>query len=204
MVVSESSGGNFPQCPTGLIPARCYSLVDIGTQTDNYDGRSNTRRQVVLTFETPLNLIEGGDYDGQPFALSQFYTASLSAKAKLRHDLESWRGREFTAEELAGFDLQAVLGKTCTLNVISKTNKSRIGSILAAQSSVKLPPMVNKMVYFSLDAYDEKAFQSLPEWQRKFIEKSPEYKAIKSGKPKADPMGVSPDDIDDGDSSIPF
>ncbi len=202
MIVSENSGANLPQCPAGLRPARCYSVVDIGTQTDNYDGRSNTRRQVVLTFETPLDLIEDGSkYDGQPFALSQFYTASLSPKAKLRHDLEQWRGREFTPEELAGFDLQAVLGKTCTLNVVTKANKSRIGSVLSAQSGVKLPPQVNKTTYFSLDEYNEQAFQALPEWLRKFIEKSPEYKAIKSGKPLSQAQAQA-DTLSDDD--IPF
>lgn len=203
MIVSESGGANFPQCPTGLKHARCYSVVDLGTRTDVYEGRSNTRRQVVLTFETPLDLInDGGEHDGEPFALSAFYTASLSSKANLRKDLEAWRGREFTPEELKSFDLRVVLGKTCTISVINKKGKSRIDAVLAGQK-VQLPPQRNKSISFSLDEFDRTVFESLPEWQKKFIVASPEYKAIASGRPLA--TGNPADDggiIDDSD--LPF
>ena len=38
----------------------------------------------------------------QPFVLSKGHTLSLYEKANLRHNLESWRGKQFTAEEWPG------------------------------------------------------------------------------------------------------
>jgi len=58
---------------------------------------------------------------GKRFVVTNTYTASLNEKANLRRDLESWRGRPFTAEELQGFDLEKVVGKPCMLNLVAKT-----------------------------------------------------------------------------------
>ena len=55
--------------------------------------------------------------DGRPFAVSKTYTASLFEAAALRKDLESWRGKSFTEEELGGFDISKLLGCTARIEV---------------------------------------------------------------------------------------
>lgn len=55
--------------------------------------------------------------DGKPFIVQKRYTASLHEKSKLRPELESWRGRAFTEDELKEFDLEKLLGANCLLNV---------------------------------------------------------------------------------------
>jgi hypothetical protein len=60
--------------------------------------------------------------DGKPFMVSKRYTRSMHEKAILRKDLAAWRGRDFTADELKGFDLSMIIGKNCLLNLVE--NKS--------------------------------------------------------------------------------
>jgi hypothetical protein len=70
--------------------------------------------------------------DGQPFTVSQKYTASLHEKSRLRHDLESWRGRKFTTEELKGFDVENVLGANCQINVVHATKEGKTYANIAS------------------------------------------------------------------------
>lgn len=55
--------------------------------------------------------------DNKPFIVQKRYTLSLHEKAGLRKDLESWRGKSFTGDELQGFDLEVLIGICCLLNV---------------------------------------------------------------------------------------
>ncbi len=38
----------------------------------------------------------------------------------MRKDLESWRGRKFTQQELQGFDVETIIGVPCLLNIIQE------------------------------------------------------------------------------------
>jgi hypothetical protein len=57
------------------------------------------------------------------------YTLSLHEKANLRRELETWRGKKFTAEEGEGFDLEKLLGANCQLQVIH--NEKDDGTVYA-------------------------------------------------------------------------
>lgn len=63
--------------------------------------------------------------DGTPFIIGRSYTPSLHEKAQLRKDLTSWRGKPFTAAELAKFDVEKVLGASCKLVIQHKTAGER-------------------------------------------------------------------------------
>src|ERR1700685_4504260 len=99
----DTRGGDFEQPPIGTHMARCVRVIDIGTQRGEYQGKVNIRRQCIIAWELPTELMSEGDSAGKPFIVSRFYTASLGKKANLRADLQNWRGREFTEEELSGF-----------------------------------------------------------------------------------------------------
>jgi hypothetical protein len=68
---------------------------------------------------------------GKPFTVSKFYTASLGEKANLRADLKNWRGRDFTDEELAGFEAKNILGKPCMLSVVETESEGKTYSNIA-------------------------------------------------------------------------
>jgi hypothetical protein len=70
------------------------------------DGSPVEQRKIRLTFELPTELKVFDEEKGeQPTVLGKKYTLSLSEKAFLRKDLESRRGKQFTEEEMKGFDI---------------------------------------------------------------------------------------------------
>src|SRR5688572_23018431 len=75
--------------------------------------------------------------NGKPFLVRRRYTCSLHEKAALRGDLESWRGRAFTDQELQAFDLESLLGVNCLLNIL---HECRNGSTYANVSSIMRLP----------------------------------------------------------------
>ncbi len=175
----ENGGGEFEQCPAGTHVAVCTGLIDLGTRHEEYQGKPVSRNQVVIRWETPDELME----DGQPFIVSSFYTNSLSEKSKMKPMLEAWRGKQFTEEELAGFDLQNILGAPCMLNVThNDKGKARVSAVMALPKGTPKPKPAGKCVAFWIEEWDQAAFDELPEGFRKFIMQSDEYKA-RTGEP---------------------
>lgn len=179
---SDTGGTEFEQPPVGSHVARCIKIIDIGTQKGEYQGQPNYKRQVIIAWELPTELITTGDYAGKPFSVSKFYTASLSEKANLRKDLANWRGRDFTPEELQGFDSKNILGKACMLSVIhNDKKKARVSGVMQIPKGLQVPEQVNETLYFSLDAFDQKVYDSLSDGYKRMIELSPEYQHLKHG-----------------------
>jgi hypothetical protein len=173
---ADSGGKDFAPAPVGNHPARCIGIIDLGTQTGEWQGKPLVRRQCVLQWELPNEPMD----DGRPFIVSKFYTASLSEKANLRHDLESWRGREFTGDELAGFDSKNVLGKPCMVQVIhNDKGKAKVSNVSAVPKGFKVPDAQNDLTFFSLDEFDPAAYDGLSDWFKETIAKSPEYRIAK-------------------------
>lgn len=170
MSFTVSGSSDFEQPPVGTFLAICYKLIDIGTQHGEYQGQPTARRQVVIGWELPSELMA----DGQPFVVSQFYTASLNEKAKLRHDLEAWRGRAFTEEEMKGFDLRSIAGKPCMLSLIDKAGKTRVGGVMKLPKGMPVPKAVNANILFSVDEWDQKVFESFSPKFQSLIEASDE------------------------------
>lgn len=188
--------------------ALCYGIVDLGTQGYIYLGEQKQARQCRVLWELHGEDADGNPLtldDGRPLSLSQRYTLSLSEKAKLRKMLISWRGREFTAQELKGFDLRTIIGAPCMLTVThavkgDKTfaNVDTVTAVPAALKKLGLPEMVNKKVYFSFGYFEQHEFDALTEGLKKIIMQSPEWE---SRQQIAKPARVDPFDDDD---SIPF
>jgi len=178
----ESTGYRAPEPGTYL--ARCVRLIDLGTQTNEYQGQTTTRRQVLVGWELPTELIPDGEAQGLPFFIAKFYTLSLHEKANLRHDLVNWRGKEFTVKELKGFDLVKILGAPSMLTVtLSESGKTRVTGVTAIPRGTTLLPQVNESIYFSLEAdeFDNKVFDSLSDGIKNMIKNSPEYEALMGG-----------------------
>lgn len=170
----DSGGGDFEQAPAGNHVARCYRLIDLGTQHGTFEGKETIRNQVMITWELCDELIE----DGKPFIVSAFLTNSLNEKAKLRAWLESWRGVAFTEQEIRGFDLNKVLGVPCMLNVIhNDKGRAVVTSVAKLPKSVTALDLINQKSAFWLDEFDQEAFDALPKGIQRIIEQSDEWKA---------------------------
>lgn len=186
----KESGGSFTPCPAGTHLGICIGIYDLGTQVtpfkDEKTGEPKMAKQVFIQWELPTELMD----DGRPFTIGRFYTASLNEKANLRHDLESWRGREFTPQELEGFSLNNVLGKCCMVSVI-RYNKSdgtqgaKIGNVMALPKGMACPSPKNEPIVFDIDAWDDDVYAKLDEYWQKSIASSTEGKARLSKRPAA-------------------
>lgn len=119
-IVSEDSGSPREMPEPGLCNAVCAYVEDLGVELSKY---GKLQHRCVIGFELDQRMSEGENADKR-FILTNWYTASLYEGSNLRRDLEAWRGRPFTPEELAGFDLETVLGVGATVNVVHGTNKA--------------------------------------------------------------------------------
>ena len=206
MLLKSDGGKEFEQPPSGNHIARCYQVIDLGTQAGEYQGVANSARKVSIRWELCNELMSDGEMAGKPFSVGKIYTASLNEKATLRHHLESWRGKAFTDAELMGFDSSALLGKACMVNVgMTEKNKAKVLSVASVPKGMTAPAQVNPSVNFSLDKFDGQTFETLSKWLKGEIIKSPEYRKLfdASGQDswEADPLDDIPHE-DDG--TIPF
>lgn len=175
---TDAGSGDFKQAPAGNHVARCIKLIDLGTQHGEYKGEPTVRNQIVMQWELPHETME---IDGQqkPLIVSKFYTNSLNEKSNLRADLEAWRGRPFTIEELRKFDLEAVLGKPCMVNVVhNDKGRAKVTSVAAMAKGMTCPEAFNKPMSFWIDPWNDAAYMELPEGFRKIIAQSDEFKGL--------------------------
>jgi hypothetical protein len=205
---SDTGGGDFKPAPHGTHIAICIGLTDLGTQHGEYQGKPTVRNQLLVTWELPEETFDTDD-GPKPFIVSKFYTNSLSEKANLRADLVSWRGRDFTAEEIRRFDLQAILGKPCLLSIVHDEKdgrvRAKVKAVMAVAKGTKAGESHNAPKAFWLDKeeWSQEAFDELPEGIQKIIKQSDEYKAMHEpayGKPAAKQPAMADMDSDE----IPF
>ena len=211
----ENKGGNFERCPAGMHLARCYRIIDLGTQKSEYMGQTKYLHKIMLGWE-----IHGTDDSGKPllmqdkrpFGIFKNYTLSWSEKANLRLDLQSWRGRPFTQEEMRKFDLKNVLGAFCMLNII-ETNKddktyTNVNGVTPVPAIIKqsgMPEGVNKLELFNLQEPDMAMFETFSDNLKNKIKSSPEWQRTQSSQ-ETTPAGrpASTPALDDMDIDIPF
>ena len=185
----KNDGGNFTPAPAGNHIATCISVIDLGTQHNDaftYQDKhvpASDRPQIMLIWELPTEMVE---FEGKqaPATISKFYNASFNEKATLRLHLEAWRTREFSEEELCGFNIANLLNKPCMLNVIhNDAGKAKIAGVAAMPKGVPVPDPHHPLIMFDLDEYDDAVFNGISEGIKKIIMKSPEWQAMNGQKP---------------------
>ena len=179
---STTQKKEFKIAPVGSHLARLYRIIDLGTQTSEYMGQTKMLRKVKFFWE-----LHGDDLktdDGKPLIQTRNYTLSLGDKASLRKDLESWRGKSFTDDELRGFDISKLLDKWCMVTVQHRTaNNSNVYADAVAITPVPaivqkagVPQGVNPCVIFDLQRFDQEVFDSLSQGLKDQIMQSAEMR----------------------------
>lgn len=196
-------GGERWVMPEGVWPAVCYALFDLGTQFNEVFGSKAHKCRII--WEVPEFRFEGtinGEEVNLPRVIGKSYTVSLHEKSNLRKDLETWRGRSFTAKELEGFDIRKLLGVSCMIQVLHKTKDkesyANVANIMPlAKGMDKLQPE-NDVQYFSFEDWEAGEIDGLPpntpEWLEKIIMKSDEWKARSGNYHQADDSPMMDDD----------
>jgi hypothetical protein len=192
LTVKAGSEGSFVPVPAGLHLARCYQIIDLGTQKSEYMGKTKYQPKVMFKFEVHGEDDQGNPLvtsKGEPMSISKNYTASLSDMATLREDLKNWRGRDFTPEELRAFELKNVLGAFAMISVSTAQGRdgkeyTNIGAIMPVPANIKkagLPEGHNSTAFFDLDNPDMTLFETLSENIKNKIMSSPEWQERQGG-----------------------
>ena len=188
-IVAKKSGGEFKRVNPGTYAARCYSMLEIGTITQEYLGEPKRRHEVMLTWELPTELeVFHEDKGAEPYVVSKTYTLSMHEKATLRRDLESWRGKGFTEKEAEAFDITVLMGKPCMLSIIHKPGKVdpsktyvEIASISSLPKGLICDEQINPTRLLSFDNWDAEIYEGLSDYLKEKIASSEEYKTMNSG-----------------------
>jgi hypothetical protein len=173
--VGSNGGGDFKRAPAGSHIAVCNLVADCGMQPGSQQ-YPQPKRKLYVRFEIPSERVEY-EKDGQqvegPLTIGSFYTASMNEKATLRKHLEGWRGKKFSDEEAASFDVASILGKPCMLSVVETESGGKTYSNIAGIGSLPkgMPATAaeNLLLYFDSTS-SQQEYESLPKWLREKID----------------------------------
>lgn len=211
MSLVAKSESSFVPVPTGMHLARCYRIIDLGTQESTYMGTVKNLHKVMIQFEVHGEDAQGNPTvtsKGEPMTVSKNFTVTLADKSTLRKDLQTWRGKDFTAEELKGFELKNVLGHWAMISVVETenngqtyTNIANINPVPATMKKNGLPEGHNELKIFDINDPDMELFNSFSENLQNKIRKSPEWERM-HGKVST---GSAPNaGFDDMEDDMPF
>ena len=209
VTVRDTGGGaDFEPVPEGVHQAVCTAVVDLGVQqtTGPYAKRVH---QIWLRWEIPAHRVEW-EQDGKkmegPMVIGNFYTASLSQKATLRKHLEAWRNKQFTTDELEGFDVTAVVGACCQLQVAHNVKQDRtyanVIAIVGWPAGLARIKAEGELLTYGSD--DTVHFSKLPKFIQERIQAGTSPSTPVPGAPEPPPPAGPPHHPGDFDDDIPF
>jgi hypothetical protein len=136
MSLIASGTKSYTPAPEGVWAAVCVDVADLGM----VDGQWGEKHKCRIVWELSEKMS-----DGRPFTAQKQYT--VHEKASLFKDLKSWRGKQFTPDELAGFDVEKVIGAPCQIVIVHEEKDGsiygNITAIMKADSKNKLKPSGN-------------------------------------------------------------
>lgn len=212
LIAKEKSESTFTPIPEGAYRAVCNLLVDLGF---HYNPAFNRRSErVMIGWSIPDETYTDKDGSNVPYTLTQEYTNSLSKKSNLRPMLASWRGKDFTPEELKGFSLRNVVGAPCMLNVIHKQTKSgktiaTVAGVMRLPKTMIPPKLDGDPILFDFDSDPLDQLAMLPEWIANKVKESETYMDKAAAQINSEVNGTAPaalEEIPDGtgEDELPF
>lgn len=193
----------FPICPEGNHLARVFSVIDMGTESFNFNGKDIAQRKIRIAFELPEETYEfdlKGEKTIKNHIVGAKYTASKGKNSKLRPVLKALLG-DIPQEEMDIFD---ILGKTCMVDVTHEVGKTtgreyaKVNAVTSTPKGVKVAKPINEPIMFTWDMFDKETFDKLPKWIKGDLQKTPEFQerfgdvVDLNQYPKGD---INPDDI---------
>lgn len=189
---SANFSGGTPRklVPAGQQIARNYAIVDLGTQTEQFQGQEPTKKpKVLLMFEFPEHKHVYDEKVGpETLTMSQEYTFIASDRSKLPAVLQAWGSLKTLPSQL---NLKPYLGQYCMIMVEHKPKKSDPTAIRAnimgngrsispIHPSMKqsLPAPSRPNVWFDLDNFSWEVYNSFPKYVKEWIAKSAEWPSV--------------------------
>ena len=176
MIAKETGNLSIEKLEAGVYTGISSMLVDLGLQES--EKFEKTQRKMLIIWDIVDEYIE---INGEklPRTITKEYGFSLGEKSNLRKDLQAWRGKPFTEEELQGFNLLNILNKPCQLQIILEEKNGKkynnIASIMALGKGMQIAPL-EETCHFDLE--DEETFVNwgyVPRWVQEKIKKAQNY-----------------------------
>lgn len=168
-------GGNFDPVPEGPHPAVCDMFVDLGLQETTGKFSGKIQHKIYLRWQIPslrLSYEKDGVQMEGPMTIGAKFTLSLHEKAALRKILKSWRGRDFTPEELKKFDVTTILGAPCLISVSHAPKDgggvyANIDAVMKLMPSMDVPKLEGEPLLY--DADNMSTFAKLRPWMQELV-----------------------------------
>jgi len=198
-IIATSTGASSRRepIPAGSYAARCYSMIQLGTNEETIQGELKRVSKVRITWELPTELKIFKEENGeQPLVISREFTLSMHEKSALRQFLQSWRGKQFTEQEALAFDVTALIGKPCLISISHNVAKNgntyaNITGVNLLPKGMECPNQINENQVLSFDNFNNELFDSLPSFIKERVASSDEFKAM--SKPNEIPVDESDD-----------
>ena len=203
-VSANSSTTIFEPVAQGTHLAVCGLLVDLGLQLNKKYNKLQPK--VLIGWELPDQTYTDSNGDEKPKMVYNRYTANLNEGSNLRRDLATWRGRDFTPDELDEFKLQNIVGKSCFINVIHNDYNGKtyanVSGIMALPKGVNPGKLSEPALVFDIDDISDAAIAELPNWIGDIVMQSEEYKHMKVAENQTDEPQLT--EVEDDESMLPF
>lgn len=112
-IIASDKSRDFKPAPEGLHNAVVVDVIDHGMQESRFGRKHKVEVRWQIEEINPDNK--------KPYLVMRRYTLSLNSKATLRLHVEALRNKKFTTKELAGFDLEGIIGLGCQLQIVHTT-----------------------------------------------------------------------------------
>lgn len=217
MVVKSEGNSEIKQLEPGVYTGIATAIIDLGVQENTMFG--NKQRKAIIVWNIVGETVKVND-EILPRVMSKEYTMSLGEKSTLRKDLEAWRGRPFTAEELKGFDLRNILNVPCQLQINQQDKNGKtyvnIAAIMAIPKGMQVESVKDVYVFDITESETWNNYDKIPNWIKEKIKKAlnlaetqldlyikdyEEMKKEQEGK-KEDTQNENTDDLND--KPLPF
>lgn len=165
MIVKNEGGIEIKKLEAGVYTGIASMIIDLGIQENVMFG--NRQRKVMIVWQIVGEMVE---INGEelPRVMSKEYTMSLGEKSTLRKDLQAWRGKVFTQEELNGFDLTNILNVPCQLQIIQNEKNGKvytsIASIMAVPKSMQVESLEETVIFDTYDSSTWDNITKIPKW----------------------------------------
>lgn len=176
MIAKDSGNVSIEKLENGVYTATSSMIIDLGLQLS--EKFEKTQRKMMILWNV---LGEEVEINGEklPRTMSKEYSFSLGEKSNLRKDLQAWRGKSFTDEELQGFNLLNILNKSCQLQIILEEKNGKkynnIASIMALPKGTEITPL-EKTSHFDMENPETwNNWAEIPEWIQNKIKKAQNY-----------------------------
>ncbi len=178
MIAKSTGSANIEKLESGVYTAVSAALIDLGMQKNEKFEKVQRKFRLIWTI-----LDEYIEVNGEQLSrtMSKEYSFSLHEKSSLRKDLQAWRNRAFTEDELNGFNLLNILNKACQLQIIKEEKNgntyNNIISIMALPKGMQATQL-EETYYFDIETRETwKNWEKIPQWIQDTIKKAENYES---------------------------